>query len=173
MNTGCRSDRVWSPAHLPWVCTATFESDSSFSRHLPVSASPPLLCPTCEAAAGSVRGGLAKLAGAGRFQHANVSARPPREELSSVSQQRGPRRTRWEATTYFHLRNKGEAGCTTPRRPTTLQVPATQRTDGAAVLRPSLMAVRLTTVTSHFPRKCCLQVLLVNTTSSEFVAKRF
>lgn len=103
--------------NLPWVCTATFESDSSFSRHLPLSPTPPLLCRTCEA--GTISGGLAKLASAGRFQDGKMFLTQPTTsclQCCSAVLEEWSRKQRFMSIFYS----------TTPWRPTTSQVPATQ-----------------------------------------------
>lgn len=51
---------AWISDYLPWACRATFESDSSLSRHLPLSPSPLLFCYTYVPE--STSGCLAKLA---------------------------------------------------------------------------------------------------------------
>lgn len=157
-DTACRMS-----GNLPWACRATFESDSSLSRHLPLSPTPPLLSSTW--APLSYQRLAAKLASAAWLPGYRNVLNTTFGGVSTTSQ-RGSRRVRGrhsKAMTYFHLPKNAEVWQLSLPRPATSPVPTTQTSGAVTALlfsAPHLMTVTLTTIASHFPRKWCFQVLL-------------
>lgn len=119
----CRADTACKMSdNLPWACRATFESDSSLSRHLPLSPTPPLLSSTW--APLSYQRLAAKLASAAwlpgyRGEYKNV-LNTTFGGVSTTSQ-RGSRRIQGrhsKAMTYFHLSRMPRSGSSaSPVRP--------------------------------------------------------
>lgn len=163
----CRADTACKMSdNLPWACRATFESDSSLSRHLPLSPTPPLLSSTW--APLSYQRLAAKLASAawlpgyrGGKKCAKHNVRRSAHDVTARLQTRT--RETFEGNDLFPSSQNAEVWQLSLPRPATSPVPTTQTSGAVTALlfsAPHLMTVTLTTIASHFPRKWCFQVLL-------------